>query len=302
MITIWILSDGKPGHLNQSLGLCDALQRQRDDIQVETRPALPGRQAFTAWLLGRWPETIETKPDIVIGAGHRTHLSILAAGRAFKASTVVLMKPSLPAGWFDLCLIPEHDKPGSGRHILPTRGALNRMRPVDKKPDSGMLLIGGPSKHHSWDNGRMVAQVLNICRQSNVHWTLTTSRRTPADFLPLLSAQHQANLTLVPVEDTDPGWLASQLPAAKYCWVSADSVSMVYEALTAGCHTGLLEVTRISDNRVSQGLDTLAEQHIVSRYSDWPPGYELPAPPEPFEEASRCARELRHRLAVLQQS
>jgi len=301
MTTIWVISDGKPGHLNQSLGLCDALQRQRDDIQVITVAALSGSRALTSWLLARWPETAGTKPDLIIGAGHRTHMTILAAGRAFKASTVVLMKPSLPQSWFDLCLIPAHDNPREGAGVIRTHGALNRMRPGDKQADHGMLLIGGPSKHHSWDNGKMVAQILQICRQSPgpIRWTLTTSRRTPADFLPLLAAQQQANLTLIPEEDTDPGWLASELPRAKYCWVSSDSVSMVYEALSAGCHTGLLEVTQLNDNRISQGLTQLNEQQLLRRYQDWTPGSELPAPAEPLEEASRCARELQQRLAVL---
>ncbi len=301
MRIIWLISDGKPGHLNQSLGLCDALQRQHPACQIITLPALGKTQAFTTLLSKHWPMPVEQPPQLVIGAGHRTHLTVLAAGRAFNARTLVLMKPSLPTGLFDLCLIPEHDKPAQRRNIIATRGALNRMRPAEKNPDQGLMLIGGPSKHFGWDNGKMVAQVLQACRQSpaRLQWTLTTSRRTPADFLPLLAAQQQPGLTLVPVEDTVPGWLAEQLPSAAQCWVSQDSVSMVYEALSAECATGLLEVPQLAENRIATGVAQLCDSADLTRYRDWQPGRLLSPPQQLFDEASRCARELQQRLAVL---
>jgi len=301
MSIIWLISDGKPGHLNQSLGLCDALQRLHPASQVVTLPALTKGQAFSALLSKRWPMATEQPPQLVIGAGHRTHLTVLAAGRAFNARTLVLMKPSLPTGLFDLCLIPEHDKPARRGNIIATRGALNRMRPAEKNSDHGLVLIGGPSKHFGWDSGKMVAQVLQVCRQSpaRIEWTLTTSRRTPAEFLPLLAAQQQAGLTLVPVEETGPGWLAEQLPTAAQCWVSQDSVSMVYEALSADCATGLLEVPQLAENRIASGINQLSESADLTRYRDWQPGSLLSPPQQLFDEASRCARELQQRLAVL---
>lgn len=300
MRTIWVISDGKPGHLNQSLGLCDALRRHAPDSNILTLPALSKGQALKVLLTGRWPDAVDSQPELIIAAGHRTHLTLLAAGRAFNARTVVLMKPSLPAGWFDLCLIPEHDNPAHAANIIVTRGALNRMQPEEKDSASGMLLIGGPSKHFGWDNGAMVAQVLQICRQNHhTRWTLTTSRRTPADFLPLLQAQKQPNLTLVPVDDTEPGWLPAQLATAQQCWVSEESVSMVYESLTAGCATGLLQVPQLSENRISAGIQQLHDKKLLTRYDSWQPGSELALPEHPFDEARRCARELTERLAVL---
>jgi len=301
--TIWVISDGKPGHLNQSLGLSEALQRQLSDCQIMIIPALSKGSALAALLKKRWPQadTDNDTPSLIIGAGHRTHLSLLAAGRAFNAATVVLMKPSLPLSWFDCCLIPQHDQPAHRNNVISTRGALNRMQPGEADQKQGMMLIGGPSKHFGWDNGKMVAQVMNICRQSsaNTHWTLTTSRRTPSDFLPLLATQSLDNLTLVPVEETGPGWLAEKLPQASQCWVSSDSVSMVYEALSAGCATGLLEVPQLSENRIAQGVQQLADENVLTPYTQWLPGEQLTPPHSPFNEADRCAFALRQQLSVL---
>ena len=52
------------------------------------------------------------------------------------------MKPTLPFSWFDLGLIPEHTQQKMRDNVV-TKGALNRMRPDEKLPRSGMVLVGG---------------------------------------------------------------------------------------------------------------------------------------------------------------
>ena len=91
-------------------------------------------------------------PDLLLGAGHRTHLSLLAARRSRGGKAVVLMQPTLPLYLFDLCLIPEHDGIAPRKNVVLTRGALNRIRPSDRQESGqGLLLVGGPSAHFGWD-------------------------------------------------------------------------------------------------------------------------------------------------------
>ena len=101
------------------------------------------------------------KPNLIIGAGHRTHFSILAAKRAYGGKSIVLMKPSLPYFIFDLCLVPEHDNPPKRANIISTIGALNPLGLDglhEKKPSSNLILIGGPSPHYKWDNNLIIKQ------------------------------------------------------------------------------------------------------------------------------------------------
>ncbi len=42
--------------------------------------------------------------------------------------------------------------------------------------------------------------------------------------------------------------------------------------------------------RVARGIDRLVEEGFLTRYADWDPDSELPAPPETLQEADRCAR------------
>ena len=291
-LVVWRFSDGKAGHDNQTRGLAEALARLRP-VETCTLNPLPPAAALRGWLLGRllsWNDL--PAPDLLLGAGHRTHLSLLAARRTRGGKVVVLMRPSLPLSLFDLCLIPEHDAPPSRANVLATRGALNRIQPsAALDPRQGLLLIGGPSEHFGWDDAALRQSIAAIvAADPAMQWTLTTSRRTPPGFLEGLSSFADARLTVVPVAATGPDWLPAQLAQAGQAWVTADSVSMVYEALTAGAAVGILDVPRKRASRISRGLDRLAAEGWVTSFADWQQGRHLHRPPGVFNEAERCAR------------
>src|SRR5690606_9436172 len=101
-------------------------------------------------------------PHLIVAAGHATHLPALAARRARGGRAIVLMRPTLPTPLFDLCLVPEHDLLSlSGRlnrfRVVPTRGVLNPFEAsADADQTTGLVLIGGPSKHHGWSDVDML--------------------------------------------------------------------------------------------------------------------------------------------------
>ncbi|MCK9506402.1 MAG: mitochondrial fission ELM1 family protein, partial [Porticoccaceae bacterium] len=294
-------SDGKPGHMNQSLGLARALE----NLRVATNPTLQVEEPRVvavlsplhalAMALSKAAAVRRENPAVLIGAGHRTHLTLLALKRATGAAAVVLMKPSLPLAWFDLCLIPEHDQPPARANVVVTQGAINQMRADTEKDIAGMMLIGGPSDHYCWDDNRLLAAIERIAGAGEP-WLLTTSRRTPASFIRRLSALALANVSIVPYGDTAAGWLAQTLPRARTCWVTPDSVSMVYEALTAECRVGIFDLERLRDHRVVKGIDALVARGLVATFSHWRQTGCLPPPAINFNEAQRCAALVYDRL------
>ena len=287
-LVVWRFCDGKAGHEHQSQGLLDALARLKpvETFTLNPPPVSPTLFSLIRGALPGWREL--PTPDLLLGAGHRTHLALLAARRCRSGKIIVLMRPTLPFGLFDLCLIPDHDSPPSRPNILPTRGALNHLQPsATLEPDRGLLLIGGPSAHFGWDNAGLHRQIAAIvAADPAMHWTLTTSRRTPPDFL---DTPVDPRLTVVPVAETGPDWLPAQLARAGRAWVTADSVSMVYEALTVGAAVGILDVPHLRPSRVSRGLAQLADQGWVTPFAHWRQHQTLHRPPQTFNEAERCA-------------
>jgi mitochondrial fission protein ELM1 len=292
---VWRFSDGKAGHDSQSLGLVDALKR-RTLIDAYDIPVRPG--AGLDWAFGRFPAgSLLPDPWLVLGAGHSTHLPMLSARRARGGRAAVLMSPDLPKSLFDLCIIPEHDRPGPAANILVTHGSLNRMQPVYMTGSNrGLLMIGGPSRHYHWDHRQVVEQIARVIRYSPVRdWILTTSRRTPpgfAEHIRQMIFNRNLRLTIVSCRDTTDQWLSLQLSRSCCTWVTEDSVSMIYEALTAGIPVGLLSIPPRRQDRIVTGVQALVASRNVMRFSDWSAGRPLPRPRQAFDEANRIAREI----------
>jgi mitochondrial fission protein ELM1 len=288
-LVLWLICDGKPGHENQSLGLAEAICRKvageihRIDIVGAGGPL--GRCRAAAALSAGLP-----RPGLILAAGHATHLPLLWLARRQRAKSVVLMKPSLPLSWFDLCIAPEHDFPTgcAGSNLILTRGALNRIRPGDGEKTGKLILIGGPSKTHGSD----VETLLEMLAQATDRggWELTDSRRTPEDFLDQ-ARRRLPGVSAISHQETPPGWVSQKLRMAKEVWVTEDSVSMIYEALTSGARVGLLPMPRLAaDARVLRGIDGLVADGFLTPFDRWRAAGRLDPPPEPLDEAGRCAR------------
>lgn len=238
-------------------------------------------------LLGRVTDAFEKarkfpKPDYVIAAGSGTHVAMGLLARKYGARSLVLMKPLWPMFLFDYCIAPEHDfkvKPSCENLIL-SKGALNRVVPTAGERSEKWILIGGPSKIHGFDETKLIEQIRELARDGT--WQVADSRRTPSDFLKRLENEIP-NLTIFPHQETGHGWLAEKLSSAAEVWVTEDSVSMVYEALTGGAKVGVLEMPRLKpDARVIRGLDKLkGEGYFVGANEK----RELPR----LAEADRCA-------------
>ncbi len=131
--------------------------------------------------------------------------------------------------------------------------------------------------------------------ESGRHWTLTTSRRTPAEFVPLVSeqlkrAQTAGRLDIVPVEQTPQGWVARQLAASDAAVVTEDSVSMVYESLTAGVSVNLLPMPRLRQSRVLAGVESLLTEGLARSIDDYLSTGHFADNAAPLAEADRCAQ------------
>ncbi|MCR9198666.1 MAG: mitochondrial fission ELM1 family protein [Planctomycetaceae bacterium] len=296
--TIWCLMDGRHGHQNQVLGLADQLSGMVDAHVCCVDLTTPRGRLGTLYRSSRQLSGHAASPDLVIGAGHRTHLPLVVLRHRFAACSVVLMKPSLPFHWFDYCLIPSvHQLETPPDNVLETKGVLNRVQPrTNTERVGGLMLIGGPSAHYRWSDEQICRQIREVLSGSEQPWTIATSRRTPPSFLKALGTCDSA-LRIVRPEDTDPAWLPSQLSRAESAWVTEDSVSMMYEALTSGASVGVLELSRHRDNRVTECTDLLVRDGDVQRWSAWTKSRHLPRPATTVWEAERCSRELLNRLS-----
>jgi mitochondrial fission protein ELM1 len=157
-----------------------------------------------------------------------------------------------------------------------------------------MILIGGPSPHYAWDPDSLLRQIERVC-DGGRQWQLSGSRRTPQTFLRALRDRQLPGLELHDAASLPPGWLAERLPQMQACWVTPDSASMVYEALTAGCAVGLFDLAAQPGSRVAGAVSNLIHRNLATPFSRFSGGSELKLPPTPFAEADRCAKRILER-------
>jgi uncharacterized protein len=295
LITIWRFIDGKAGHEKQSIAAINALSKK---INCEVCDIdLPAKTSFlSALLFGKLKKLKNlNKPNLIIGVGHQTHLYILFAKKYYGGMSILIMKPSLPTDWFDLCILPEHDNvwaqkeypdwalSGEAR-IFYTQGPLVDIKERKRnKRGKSMILIGGPSKNYQWSNVKIMLQIIDLIKQNpDDKFRLVTSRRTPKSFLKYLGhgrlraiepgetlgdddVLHAQNLDIHTNIPSDPEWINELMSEAPYVWVTNDSFSMIYEALSYGAQVGLLCLDAYPNNR----LDRATRQLFAGKRCNW---------------------------------
>jgi hypothetical protein len=291
-LIIWQYTDKKTGHENQANGLIDAMA----DLTSIKRHTIDVSQNLFQFLLalisGRFYRQLSAleNPDYLIAAGRRTHLPMLLAKLRFGGKSIVLMRPSWPKKWFDILIIPEHDHSKASPNILTTQGAINTITPSSTHDiNQGVILIGGPSRHYYWDTASIVQQILLLLNNKpEISWMIINSRRTPDDFLVQLQSVSN-KYTFIDHHQTAQDWLPKQLAFAGQIWVSPDSVSMIYEALTSGGAVGCFDLEKKSDNRVVKGIEKLMQNGMLLSFSQWQTTHTLTLPPFQLNEAQRVA-------------
>lgn len=285
-LQLLILSDGKPGHRNQSLGLAEALARRTQTSYeiIELNDLPRGKKILFATRLAR----SGPKPDWIIAAGHGTHWCALWLRRILKSRLIVLMKPSWPLCFFDACLLPTHDLKGNSipANVISTTGALNRIVATNEKEQRGLILIGGPSREFSWDEQTLRDAIGKVIASRELDWHITDSRRTPAGFLDSLST---LPATLHPHQHTPSNWLPQQLQRSQCAWVTQDSVSMIYEALSSGAQVGLLPMpAKKQSSKIANSIEVLRQRGMLMTEKDLSNAAPL-LPFAPLAEADHCA-------------
>ena len=285
------VSDGKAGHRSQAVGLYKAMQRQSNievtfqEISIQELPIFSLLKAIWARGFGLF----EKKADYIFGVGSHTQARVLLLGRVYpKAKTVIMMKPNFPVNWFDYAIIPQHDGVKESMHVITTQGALNPIVNENRhQPNRILIALGGNSKRHQWNDEKVLSSIQRLV-ENNVHATfiLTTSRRTPDTFLETLAQQNfYSKLQIFPVEHTPQGWVFEEMQKAEAVWVTEDSVSMIFEALTAGCKVGIIKINRLKEDRITCSIDQIIQSNLVSDQTF----IEMLVEPHAFKEAERVA-------------
>ena len=84
---------------------------------------------------------------------------------------------------------------------------------------------------------------------------------------------YTAILDFFDYRNTPPGWIEKQYDKNNVVWVTADSISMIYEAITAGCTVGILPMRWLRENsKFKRNENVLLEKSLVTPFTAWEQG------------------------------
>lgn len=304
------LLDGRAGHEKQTKGVLQALAElttltvEFQQLPVQSIPSI-GRDLLSYMKIILRPAAGASRSqlfDLIVGTGARTHLPMLISKKQQPAPTpklVTCMSPGpILRQQLDLCFIPRHDRPAPAANVLTTTGppCLVRYSP-DHDPGHGLVLVGGiDRKSHVWQGDILCRQIETLVDDRHeIRWTIASSPRTPPETEAMLDAlcSRQAKLTFFRVNQTGPGWVEEQYQRCREVWVTADSVSMIYEAVSAGCLVGVLPVAwNKTPNKFQDSINDLAALKRIVTYDSFKNGDRPDPSMPPLDEARHCAVEI----------
>ncbi len=267
---IWIISEGSPGHVSQSVGLAEALAAQVPATirQFECRPRSGGlmRGFIRRFWMGKRARPLpdlmlyhwlrlerrakdEPGPDVIIASGGKSVFAARTLATKYWVPLIFLgeRKP-YPATWFHTTFSPSSfdTEPNDIRmDVIPTKispGLVQHAAAHWTDRPAGRLwtlLIGGSSRSHHYQAGdweRLAEGMTELARREGIRWLVTTSRRSGIEL------EDRLRELLPPAIVADAVWwcrqpekkLTAYLGAAEKIWVTQDSVSMVTEAVATG--------------------------------------------------------------------
>ncbi len=254
--TCWVVTDGKAGMQSQCVGLAEALGFEPVIKHVALRA--PWRQLSPYFRLGHAHAFADGSdplappwPDLLIATGrHSIAASLYIREQSRRAGertvTVQIQNPVLSPRYFDLVIVPQHDRL-SGPNVISTLGALHRVTPELLKREAAALvpqvahlprpylgvLIGGPNAAYRFGEEEMtrLAQLLvRAADESGGSLLVTPSRRTGERNLALLREILGARPSFI-WDGTGTNPYFGMLGLADALVVTSDSVNMVSEAV-----------------------------------------------------------------------
>ena len=311
-LSIWVVSDGRAGIENQSLGLAEAIA----DLTPATitRQTVAWKPAFDRlpsglkqpWMLAKGAELLSGPdfPDLWIATGRASlPLSVrIKAASGAKTLVVQTQDPRWKNRAYDLIVAPEHDGL-SGPNVLSILGSPHRITPqrlaaaapalaarLDPLPRPRVaVMIGGKSKTFDLtpDHAALLGdQIAKAIEDADGSLMLTFSRRTPEP----AKAAMQARLSHL------PGWiwdgsgdnpLFGFMHYADHLLVTEDSANMAAEAASTGKPVHILPMVPLKPAGKFARMHTKLAQHGASRpfSGDLTPWTYLP-----LQETQRAAR------------
>lgn len=274
-MNILILSDGKMGHLNQSIAFAKHLGAHYEIVHVRftckvcklLSYLLDQCNIYTPKLftLG---DTLDKKFDLIVCAGSSTYYAAKTLSKMLGIKSVTMMLPQSYRYDFDIIFAQSHDHPPKQANIITIPANFSYVEPkglFTPKNKSIGVIIGGNNAHFKMDKERIKHQLDFIFETyKGYEIAVTTSPRTPKEIEELLKSYPFSYSVIFSQNKINP--IADFLHHCEVVFITIDSTSMISEAISYGI--SYVEILPLSENKnnkfftLAQNLENEGYVHL----------------------------------------
>lgn len=287
-----ILTDGKPGHENQSKALAEGLgfsfklvpctypSKLRKSLsylcdRLPLKPDLTGARAAAEALCA--PE----KPAVLIGTGSNTFYTLKTLARTLGVPCIAILTPGgYSRSGFDVILAPRFDNPPACPALIEIPTNLTPARPdfyreqtdaflaryTPQKPRAVGVIIGGKNPiadvEPAWLRAQLTA--LFAATPDCEHW-VTTSRRTSPEADAVIDAFPFDYALIFSRERFNP--IPAFVTTCERLFVTAESTGMLSEAVAVGTSSvEVLDNLTVNTGKFARFVDNLCAEGYARRF------------------------------------
>ena len=243
MKRILIISDGKPGHLNQSIAFCKIKDVSYDILEVKFKSKFHKALSYFFDKLGYYTDFLFTDYkkyygdfyDAVISAGSGTYYFNKYISKKYNKKAIALMLPkSYKYKDFYYIIAQEHDNPVRLDNILtlPLNLSFPREKGYVKKVEgkkSLAIIIGGDNDVFDMEHELIKDELDDIFEKYPDYLKyITTSRRTSKEIENLIN-EYKFDYKLIYSEEPNINPIGDFIAVCDEFFITTDSTSMLSE-------------------------------------------------------------------------
>jgi hypothetical protein len=239
---ILIISDGKPGHLNQSIAFAKLKDLDYNILEISFRSKifklisyLFDKVDFYTDSIFDYKKTDFSKYDAIVSTGSNTYYFNKVISQKYNKKSIVLMLPkSYKYETFDYIVAQSHDNPPKLENIITIPFNLSFSEPkgfIKKEDDrkSVAVIIGGNNNIFTMDVETLKKSLDNIFAKFPDHKKyITTSRRTPKKIEKLIE-KYEFDYKLIYSQKPDINPISDFIDICDEFFITIDSTSMISE-------------------------------------------------------------------------
>jgi len=244
MKRILIISDGKPGHLNQSIAFCKIKNISYDILEVKFKSKYHKLLSYFFDKLNYYTDNLFEEYrkyyyefyDAIISCGSGTYYFNKFISKNENKKSIVLM---LPKGYryqdYDFIIAQSHDNPPALDNLIKVPLNVSFSKPknlvkFDKENESVGIIVGGNNDIFSFDILSFKNRLDKIFDDNKDKLKfITTSRRTPKEIEELIE-EYDFDYKLIYSKEPNINPISDFLMLCTELYITIDSTSMLSES------------------------------------------------------------------------